>query len=56
MKYKYQIRRLIAISILLVLLTFFTSVVINKGIDAEIKRQDAVMEQHFKDWGIEKLK
>ena len=54
MKYKYQIRRLIAISILLVLLTFFTSVVINKGIDAEFERQDKVLENHFAVHGIDR--
>ena len=51
---KYKVIRVIAALILVVLLTVFTSIVLQKGIDAEIKRQDAVMEQHFKDWGIEK--
>lgn len=51
---KYKIRRVVFALILVGLLTIFTSIVLQKGIDAEIKRQDAVMEQHFKDWGIEK--
>lgn len=56
MSYKpnYRLRRLAAATILLVLFIAFTTSVLVKGIDAEHQRQDAVLEQHFKTWGVEK--
>lgn len=57
---KYQIRRLIAAWVLMIILLVFTTSVIvktnavGKMLDAEFQRQDFILEQHFKDWGIEK--
>lgn len=48
---KYKIRRVVFALILVGLLTIFTSVVIQKGIDAEFARQDAVLEEHWELWG-----
>lgn len=51
---KYKLRRLAAATILLVLFIAFTTSVLIKAIDADFQRQDVILEQHFKDWGIEK--
>ena len=51
---KYQIRRLIAAFIILAVFMTFTISVLVKGIDNEFQRQDVILEQHFKDWGVEK--
>ena len=51
---KYRIRRLIATIVLLAVFMTFTISVLVKGIDNEFQRQDVILEQHFKDWGIEK--
>lgn len=48
---KYKVRQVIASLILVALLTVFTSIVIQKGIDAEFARQDAVLEEHWELWG-----
>lgn len=59
-EFKYQARRLIAAIILVgLLIAFTTSVliktdVIGKAIDAEFERQDLVLQEHFKTWGVEK--
>lgn len=61
MKYKYQIRRIIAAFIILMLLPLLVSVMIKKSgdvlgyaIDGEIQRQEAILEEHKQMWGIEK--
>ena len=43
---KYQIRRLIAATVLLAVFMTFTVSVIIKGIDNELDRRDRVMEEH----------
>lgn len=43
---KYQIRRLVATIILLMIFMTFTISVLVKGIDNEIARRDRVMEEH----------
>ena len=58
---KYQIRRLVACIILVALMTVFTSVLIKtdligQALDAEWERQDRILEEHFQEHGIGRLK
>lgn len=47
---KYQIRRLVATIILLMIFMTFTISVLVKGLDNEIARRDRVMEEHQMLW------
>ena len=49
---KYQIRRLIAAIILLMIFMTFTVSVLIKGIDNEIDRRDRVLLEHNEIWGV----
>ena len=50
---KYQIRRLIAATVLLAVFMTFTVSVIIKGIDNELDRRDRIMEEHKVIWEVE---
>ena len=45
---KYKIRRVVFALILVRLLTIFTSIVLQKGIDAQIEQDRAMWENHMK--------
>lgn len=45
---KYKVRRVIAALILVALLTVFTSIVIQKGIDAQIEQDKLIWQEHQK--------
>ena len=49
---KYQIRRLIAAIILLMIFMTFTVSILVKGIDNELSRRDRVMNNHMEIWEV----
>lgn len=51
---KYKVRRLIAAMLLVGIFMLFTVSVLVKGIDGDIQRQDAVLQEHFQTHGIRK--
>ena len=57
---KYRVRRVVAAMVLVVIFMAFTisvlikTDVIGKALDSEFARQDVIMEEHRKLWGVDK--
>ena len=51
-KYVFLIRRIIAVIAISILVTMLLSIVVQKGIDAQIEYDRVMMQEHKELWGI----